>query len=123
MRHAPSRHLIHPKQAAILAQRAQVMRRELTPSEAALWRELSGKKLGVGFRRQVVVGRYIADFAAPAVKLIVEVDGGYHRERVAADARRDRALQRAGWRVVRVTVEELRQNVSQVVERVRGVVG
>ena len=54
------------------------------------------------FRRQVVVGGYIADFAAPAVKLIVEVDGGWHRGRERLDARRDRALARTGWRVLRL---------------------
>jgi very-short-patch-repair endonuclease len=52
---------------------------QLNPAEAALWAQLKNRQLGVVFRRQVVVlGRYIADFLAPAVKLIVEVDGGYH---------------------------------------------
>ncbi|RYZ01020.1 MAG: DUF559 domain-containing protein [Myxococcales bacterium] len=67
---------------------------------------LQRRQLGVVFRRQVVVlGRYIADFLAPSVKLIVEVDGGYHARRGAADARRDEALRRAGYRVVRVPAE------------------
>jgi very-short-patch-repair endonuclease len=60
-----------------LEQHAWRNRRGLTESERRLWEALRGRKLGVQFRRQVVIGgRYIVDFAAPAVRLIVEVDGG-----------------------------------------------
>ena len=74
-----------------------------TPSEEALWQVLRGGALGVAFKRQVVVGeRYIADFFAPSVGLVVEVDGGAHRNSRAADRRRDEKLRRLGYRVVRV---------------------
>ena len=57
----------------VLASRAASHRHAPTWSESLLWRELAGKKLGVAFKRQVVVaGRYIADFLAPARRLIVE---------------------------------------------------
>jgi very-short-patch-repair endonuclease len=78
------------------------MRSSLTPSEQALWRLIRGKRLGVWFRRQVVFGRFIADFAAVGARLVVEVDGGYHAERRGADSGRDRALARLGYRVVRL---------------------
>jgi very-short-patch-repair endonuclease len=61
-----------------------------------------GRALGVTFRRQVPIGRYIADFLAPAARLIVEVDGGYHQRRRVADGRRDRDLNRLGYRVLRL---------------------
>jgi very-short-patch-repair endonuclease len=82
---------------------AQCMRQQLTPSEACLWNELRGSRLGVAFRRQFVIGRYIADFCAPSLRLIVEVDGGYHRGRTHLDARRDADLRRAGYRIIRVS--------------------
>lgn len=64
---------------------------------------LRGRKLGVMFRRQVVLlDRYIVDFYAPSLRLFVEVDGRYHRLRKNADARRDRELRRARSTVVRV---------------------
>ena len=89
-----------------LALHAAQMRSHLNPAEAALWALLQRRQLGVVFRRQVVVlGRYIADSLAPSVKLIVEVDGGYHVRRVSADARRDEALRRAGDRVLRLDAE------------------
>jgi len=76
---------------------------------------LRGGQLGVWFRRQVVVGRFVADFAAASVKLVVEVDGTAHARRAAADARRDRALARLGWRVVRLPAAlVLRQPLAAV---------
>ena len=69
---------------------ADALRAAPTWSERLLWARLSGSQLGVGFRRQLVIAPYIVDFAAPAVRLVVEVDGGYHAERRRADARRDR---------------------------------
>jgi guanylate kinase len=78
-------------------------RRAPTESEARLWEALRGRRLGVQFRRQVPIGRrYIADFVAPAAKLVVEVDGGYHSQRRIADARRDREIGRFGYSVLRL---------------------
>lgn len=75
---------------------ARAMRFEQTPTEEALWRELRGGKLDAVVRRQYVVGRYIADFAVPARRLVIEVDGAYHAARRVADARRDRELAAGG---------------------------
>jgi very-short-patch-repair endonuclease len=92
---------------SLLVARAAEMRRAPTTSEALLWEALKGSKLGVAFRRQVPIGRYIVDFLAPSIKLVVEVDGGYHAQRVKADARRDRDLRRAGYRVLRVSDQQV----------------
>jgi very-short-patch-repair endonuclease len=97
--HKPSRSPL------LLAQRAAHMRVAPTPSEAALWAALR-TCCGVAFRRQVpLVERFIADFFAPCVQLVIEVDGGCHARRSTADARRDIALRRAGYRTLRVTAE------------------
>ena len=88
-----------------LALHAHTMRQAPTDSEARLWCALRSSQLGVAFRRQVPLLGFIADFYAPSVRLVVEVDGGYHARRVSADARRDRKLTRAGYRVVRVQAE------------------
>lgn len=91
------------------------MRFALTPSEAALWAELRGGRLGVAFRRQVPIGRFIADFCAPAARLVVEVDGGYHEQRAVADGRRDAVLGRLGYRVLRVPAEVVLSDVRVAV--------
>lgn len=103
----------------VLAARAAANRAVMTWSESLLWERIRREQLGVAFRTQFLVGgRYIVDFAAPARRLVVEVDGGYHRDRVRADARRDRELGRLGWRVLRlpdqVVVEQLDAAVALV---------
>jgi len=74
----------------------------MTASEQRLWQCLVSSKLGVAFRRQYVIGARIADFAAPPLRLVVEVDGSSHAGRRHADARRDRELERLGYRVLRL---------------------
>lgn len=88
------------------------MRFAPTATEALLWSRLRARQLGVQFRRQYVVGRFIADFAAPAARLVVEVDGGYHAGRSGPDARRDEALRRLGWRVLRVSAALVEQRLE-----------
>ena len=103
---------------ALLAERAQCFRHNLTETEEILWRRISGKQLGVAFHRQVPVDRYILDFAAPAAKLVVEVDDRSHEFRRTADARRDRVLARLGYRVLRIDAELVRTNVAEAVARI-----
>jgi very-short-patch-repair endonuclease len=91
------------------------MRHHSTETEQALWCQLAGSALGVAFKRQVPIDRYIVDFLAPARKLVVEVDGGVHSVRRTRDARRDRLLQRLGYRVLRVEAELVRTNITEAV--------
>jgi very-short-patch-repair endonuclease len=96
------------------------MRLMQTSSEQKLWSALRGGRLGgVAFRRQVVIGERIVDFVAPAAKLIVEVDGGYHAERESADARRDAELERAGYRVLHIDALLVIRSLPEVVARIR----
>jgi crossover junction endodeoxyribonuclease RuvC/BirA family biotin operon repressor/biotin-[acetyl-CoA-carboxylase] ligase len=108
---------------SLLADRAHEMRHQPTPSEAALWSALKSNQLGVSFRRQVPIGnRYIADFLAPSVNLVVEVDGSSHAGRCVADARRDRVLQRLGYRVLRLDSQLVNTHLAAAVGQVRAAV-
>lgn len=109
--------------SALTAARARQHRSALDPVEALLWAQLRGCCLGVWFRRQVALGRFIVDFLAPSVRVVVEVDGGYHRQRVVLDARRDAQLGRMGYRVLRLEAELVRRDVQGAVERVRAALG
>ncbi len=95
------------------------MRHSPTESEAALWRLLKGRQLGVSFKRQVPLLGYIVDFYASQARLVVEVDGGYHAERAMLDAKRQRRLELAGFRVVRVASEVVLREPAVAVEWVR----
>lgn len=105
--------------SVLLADRAGVFRSGPTLSEARLWQSLRGSQLGVGFRGQVVIGRYIADFVAPSCRLVVEVDGGYHMRRAGAYARRDRDIHRLGYRVLRVSHEAVMLQHEAVLALIR----
>jgi adenine-specific DNA-methyltransferase len=59
------------------------------------------------------------DFLAPGARLVVEVDGGYHARRQQADARRDAALRRLGYRVLRLHAEVVEQEPAQALALVR----
>ncbi len=99
--------------------RAHGMRGCPTRSEEALWRALCGSQLGVAFRRQVPFGPFILDFLAPSARLAVEVDGPVHLLRRAADARKERALRRAGYRLVRVDAELVLRDLPAVLTLIR----
>ena len=77
-------------------------------------------QVGVQFRREVpLLGRFIVDFYAPSVRLVIEVDGGCHTVRRAADAHRDSALRAAGYRVLRIDAQLVMRSLSDAVARVR----
>jgi len=72
----------------------------------------------VVFRCQVpLLGRCIADFLAPAGRLVIGVDGGHHDEQARADARRDAVLARA--RVLRLDAALVERDIEAAVSCVR----
>jgi very-short-patch-repair endonuclease len=98
---------------AELHRRAAEMRRNPTEPEKRLWRRLSNGQLGGHkFRRQQVIGWFIADFVCPQKGLIVEVDGDTHDE--MKDRLRDDILATRGYRVLRFTNEDVMGNSDGV---------
>jgi len=112
------RALVSPARALLLEQRARVMRCNPTRSEEWLWRRLSGSKTGFAFRRQLVIGEHIVDFACTKARLVVEVDGEYHAERERHDWARDRALNELGWKVLRVSDHLVFGDLDAVVDSI-----
>jgi guanylate kinase len=107
------------RRQALLSERAGQMRRAPTATEARLFEALRGGRLGFTVRRQVpLLGRFISDLLIPSVGLVVEVDGGYHAGHVSGDARRDRVLVRAGYRVLRLDAELVSLDLEAAVVRV-----
>ncbi len=103
--------------------RARGLRKAMTEAEQRLWSRLRGDVLGVRFRRQLVIGRrYIVDFCAPGVSLVVEVDGGQHTES-AADVRRDRDLEELGYRILRFWNNDVLRETDVVVSAILEEVG
>jgi very-short-patch-repair endonuclease len=98
--------------------RAKGLRRNATDAEKRLWNVLREKLGGAKFRRQVPLGPYFVDFLSFSTKLIIEVDGGQHAERVEQDAVRTRYLESQGYRVLRVWNHDVMENMEGVLEAV-----
>ena len=105
-----------PSPRTLLARR---QRRQATDAENKLWLHLRSRQLdGVKFRRQQPVGDFIVDFCALDVKLVVELDGGQHAERLVQDAERSAFLERSGYRVLRFWNNQVLENLDAVLERI-----
>jgi very-short-patch-repair endonuclease len=91
----------------------------MTWPERRLWAMLRSRRLGdMKFRRQQVVGPFIVDFLCPEAKLVIEVDGESHVGRGERDRQRDKFLGQNGFRVLRVTNDEVLQSMDAVLETV-----
>lgn len=92
----------------------------MTDAERRLWSRLRHRQvLGVKFRRQVPIDRFIVDFATFDRRLVVEVDGGQHADNRSDDAR-DLRLRSLGWRVLRVWNSDVLTNTDGVVQVIMG---
>jgi very-short-patch-repair endonuclease len=117
-RQVRQRTISNVKAQQLLEARSRSMRLAPTASEARLWEAIRAGKLGARFVRQVPLGGYIVDFLAPRARLVLEVDGGYHAVRQRADARRDRVLERLGYRVLRIQARAVHEQPRGSADRV-----
>ncbi len=100
---------------ALLTERAKAARKAPTPAEQKLWLALRAERFaGVKFRRQKVIGPYIADFASNVPPLVIELESHLHGTTVEYDAERTAYLTRAGYRVVRFTNADVMHNLDGV---------
>ncbi len=99
--------------------RARDLRKRMTSAEIILWsrlrRHLAG---GHHFRKQHPVGPYIADFVCTQSRLVIEVDGGTHSTDAERehDRRRDLYLTSHGWKIFRITNEDVYKHLDVVLE-------
>ena len=104
---------------ALLPSRARRLRNQATDAERYLWRHLCHRQIaGYRFRRQVPVTGFIADFACLEAKVIVELDGGQHEERIGYDEDRDRRLRAQGFRVLRFWDDQVFRDTEAVLEHI-----
>lgn len=95
--------------------RARSLRKNMTEAESQVWRILRSHQIsGYKFRRQVPIGRYIADFVCHGARLIVEMDGGQHDRSSLRKAERSMFLQNEGYRILRFWNNEVLVNFDGV---------
>jgi very-short-patch-repair endonuclease len=97
--------------------KARTLRVASTDVERVLWTHLRGRRLGkFKFRRQLPIAGYVVDFACIEARLVVELDGGQHANRVAQDNHRTTILEKNGFRVLRFWNDEVLKNLEGVLE-------
>jgi very-short-patch-repair endonuclease len=102
--------------------KARELRRYETEAEKMLWTKLCrNQMLGLQFRRQHPINRFIVDFYCVKVKLVIEVDGKIHdiRENRVYDIGRSQILNDFEITVIRFTNEMIiggLENVIKIIE-------
>lgn len=92
------------------------LRNSMPKGEVVLWNKLRQSQLGFKFRRQHGIGKYIADFYCPELKLIIEIDGGTHNHSITSDYEiaRQTYLESFGFKVKRYTNELIAKDLKSV---------
>ncbi len=91
------------------------LRKEPTPAERKLWAIIRNDQLGVSFRRQHAIGKYIPDFVCIEKKLIIELDGSQHLEQEEYDNERTKYLESLGYKVIRFWNNDVMNNIDGVI--------
>jgi very-short-patch-repair endonuclease len=101
-------------------QAARRLRQAPTRAEVHLWQALRRRQLaGLKFRHQHPVGRFIADFYCPSLKLIIEIDGPIHDTQQPYDDARTTQLNAFGYHVLRFSNEDVLTNLPSVLVKIK----
>jgi very-short-patch-repair endonuclease len=98
------------------------LRNNSTLGEILLWKQLrSGRLEGYSFNRQKPIGQFIVDFYCKPLKLVIEVDGGYHyeEEQILIDTGRQKMIEEMGLHFLRFHDEEIRKDMPQVLQKIK----
>lgn len=100
---------------------AKVQRAEMSDAERKVWNAVRARRFGgLKFRRQHLIGRYVADFYCAEARLVVEIDGNHHGEarQMEHDGVREAWMTERGLTVLRFTVYEVLLEFETVRERI-----
>jgi very-short-patch-repair endonuclease len=91
----------HTPQALLAARK---LRRQMSLPEGLLWQQLRHRPMGLKFRKQHPVGRFVVDFYCAQKKLVIEIDGISHNmgDNPARDVARDELLRTLGLEIIRI---------------------
>lgn len=100
-----------------LLSRARELRKNMTPEERQLWFDFLRYRKP-RFRRQEIIGNYIADFYCDRAKIIIELDGSQHlqEENMEYDLARSAYFQSLGISVIRYYNTDIHKNFRGVCE-------
>jgi cyclase len=101
---------------------AEKLRANMTEAEKILWEELRNKKfLGLKFRRQHPISRFIVDFYCHKFNLVIELDGNIHNlpEVKARDKNRENELKEFGLTILRIKNHEITNDLNSALDKIK----
>jgi very-short-patch-repair endonuclease len=108
------------EKAMNLTNQAKSLRKNQTDVERLLWKHLRNRLIyNYKFRRQFPLEPYIADFACLELKLIIELGGGQHVNRINYDHQRSLFLEQRGFKTIRLRNNDVIENTEGVLEAMR----
>jgi very-short-patch-repair endonuclease len=97
----------------------KALRNNMVKAEIVLWSKLKGHQLlGLKFRRQYSVDRYILDFYCPELKLGIELDGATHENSSGYDYQRQSYIENAGIKILRFNNQDIYHHLDLVLEAI-----
>jgi len=105
----------------ILKLKAQELRYNPTKAEKILWEKLKQSSLGVKFRRQHIINRYIVDFYCLEISLVIELDGEIHEYQQEEDKLREEILESLGCKILRFKNDEIYNDLEVVLQKIQKV--
>ena len=102
------------------------LRTNMTDAEQLLWSRLRRKQiLSVSFYRQKPIAGYIVDFYCAAARLVIELDGSQHYEKIAQaqDKERDKLMAALGLQVLRFDNRQVLLETEAVMQVIFATVG
>jgi very-short-patch-repair endonuclease len=104
-----------------MEERRRSLRNQATITEVRLWECIHKKQiLGIRFRRQYSIGKYIVDFYSPQLKLAIEIDGKSHdtQSKQEYDAIREKEIKQLGINILRFRNHEVLDELDNVVRKI-----
>lgn len=100
------------------------LRNNTTISEKLLWHQLRNKKLGVKFRRQYSLGRFVLDFYCRELRLAIEIDGATHEtiEEVERDRQKENFISQSKINLIRYTNIQIKEAMENVIINIQDII-
>ncbi len=102
-----------------LIAKARYLRTQETKTEKLLWSKIRNRSLGVKFRRQHPIDKFVLDFYCPEIDLAIELDGSPHIENKEYDKTRTEHLGSKFIKIIRFWNSEVENDLEQVLSKIK----
>jgi len=89
----------------------------MTGCELIFWNATKNSQLGIVMRRQMPILDYVVDFYIKEIGLVIEIDGSSHDNKELEDGIRQGRIEKLGVTFIRFSNEQVKYNLSKVLEK------